>query len=120
MIKHTFQRFKPEFFFLELFFNIRRILRSCKTYVPFRRFGYFIKNFYCCHTTNIHTKMNYTIACNEFLKINLYFSYFYAMQDKKQQEQLNKLKQLKEKELPENVRKSIAEKEKHVQKPFNK
>lgn len=42
------------------------------------------------------------------------------MNKDKQQEQLDKLKQLKEKELPENVRKSIAEKEKHVQKPFNK
>lgn len=42
------------------------------------------------------------------------------MADKKQQEQIDKLKQLKEKELPENVRKSIAEKEKHIKKPFNK
>lgn len=42
------------------------------------------------------------------------------MPDKKQQETIDKLKQLKEKELPENVRKSVAEKQKHVQKPFNK
>lgn len=42
------------------------------------------------------------------------------MTDKKQQEQIDKLKQLKEKELPENIRKSIAEKEKHVKTPFNK
>jgi membrane protein involved in colicin uptake len=42
------------------------------------------------------------------------------MDKNKQQEQIDKLKQLKEKELPENVRKSIAEKEKHVKTPFNK
>lgn len=42
------------------------------------------------------------------------------MNKDKQQEQIDKLKQLKEKELPENVRKSIAEKEKHLVKPFNK
>lgn len=42
------------------------------------------------------------------------------MSKDKEQQELDKLKQLKEKELPENVRKSIAQKEKHLKKPFNK
>lgn len=42
------------------------------------------------------------------------------MSDKSKQEQIDKLKQLKDKELPENIKKSIDEKQKHVAKPFNK
>ena len=42
------------------------------------------------------------------------------MADKQQQEQIEKLNKLKEKELPANVQKSIAEKQKHIAKPFNK
>lgn len=42
------------------------------------------------------------------------------MSDKKQQEQIDKLKQLSQKPLPENIQKSIAEKQKHVTKPLNK
>ena len=42
------------------------------------------------------------------------------MSDQKQKEQIEKLEKLKEKNLPENVQKSIAEKQKHIQKPFNK
>jgi hypothetical protein len=42
------------------------------------------------------------------------------MNDQKQKEQIEKLEKLKEKPLPENVQKSIAEKQKHIQKPFNK
>lgn len=71
MIEHFLQGIKTQFFFLETFFNVRGILRSCKTDIPFWFSGYFIKNFYRCHTANIHIKMNYTIGCNEFLKINL-------------------------------------------------
>lgn len=42
------------------------------------------------------------------------------MSDKKQAEQIEKLNKLKEKNLPENIQKSIAEKQKHITKPFNK
>lgn len=42
------------------------------------------------------------------------------MNDKKQQEQIEKLNKLKEKDLPENIKKSIAEKQKHITKPLNK
>jgi len=42
------------------------------------------------------------------------------MNDKTKQEQIDKLKQLKDKPLPENIKKSIDEKQKHIAKPFNK
>lgn len=42
------------------------------------------------------------------------------MDNKKQAEQIEKLNKLKEKSLPDNVRKSIDEKQKHLVKPFNK
>jgi len=42
------------------------------------------------------------------------------MSDQKQKEQIEKLEKLKEKNLPENVKKSIAEKQKHIQTPFTK
>ncbi len=42
------------------------------------------------------------------------------MDKDKQQEQIDKLKQLKDKPLPENIKKSIDEKQKNLQKPFNK
>lgn len=42
------------------------------------------------------------------------------MDTKNQKEQIEKLNKLKEKNLPDNVRKSIDEKQKHLVKPFNK
>lgn len=42
------------------------------------------------------------------------------MDKQKQKEQEDKLKGLAKKDLPENVRKSISEKIKHINKPFNK
>lgn len=42
------------------------------------------------------------------------------MTEKEKQEQVEKLNKLKEKNLPDNIQKSIADKEKKLQKPFNK
>jgi hypothetical protein len=42
------------------------------------------------------------------------------MSDKNQKEQIEKLNKFKENSLPDNVRKSIDEKQKHLVKPFNK
>lgn len=42
------------------------------------------------------------------------------MNNQKQKEQIEKLEKLKQKRLPDHIQKSIAEKQKHIQKPFNK
>lgn len=42
------------------------------------------------------------------------------MSDKNQKEQIEKLEKLKEKNLPDHIQKSIAEKQKHITKPLNK
>lgn len=42
------------------------------------------------------------------------------MQDKKPQNKVAELEKLKEKNLPDNVKKSIEDKQKHIAKPFNK
>ena len=40
--------------------------------------------------------------------------------NKPKEDQVDKLKKLKDKELPEHIRKSVDEKIKHTQKPFSK
>jgi hypothetical protein len=41
-------------------------------------------------------------------------------QDKEKDQSVEQLKKLKDKPLPEHIRKSVDEKIKHTQKPFNK
>jgi hypothetical protein len=42
------------------------------------------------------------------------------MNDQKQKEQIEKLNKLKEKPLPDHIKKSIDEKQKNITKPLNK